>query len=470
LILNVKQCRQKIIRKAVVIFLLTGFLFMSGCATNFLKVRDSHLKEYSQSLEENSRKLVSPGQSLTLEECIEIALLNNLDVRLAEINNKLASIDRSAAFSYFLPQIDVNITRLDHDKQQMQKAGGSYMVASDKKITQKVISGQMALFNPSTWFIYTAFKKGANIQDLVTERVRQAIRLQITALYLGCLSQEASGRAMEVSVEQARALAGEVEALYREGLVLKSSLEDARLYFESQKNALAENIRMRAEARAELMEAMGLSPLAGISLESGPSFRVKDEDLSDQILSAMVNRLELKVADRTVAVRKDMVKISIANFLPAIGIFADYTNSSNSFQFYDSILSYGGSGVLTLFDGFKNVQEYRTAKKEHEKAMVEREQSCLKIMREVIRARNFYEHAGDIKRMASMELNAAASNLREVQALWREGMVTSSEKLDATGRYSQAEANVSLADYQYQVAIATLNDVMGLSGKEERSE
>ncbi|MBN1624934.1 MAG: TolC family protein, partial [Deltaproteobacteria bacterium] len=258
----------------------------------------------------------------------------------------------------------------------------------------------------------------------------------------------------------------EVEALYREGLVLKSDLENARTFLVSQKNRLKDNARLKTETKAELMEAMGLFPLAGISLKGPPSLTAVEEALSEQILTAMLNRLELKIADRNVSIKKDAILIAIADFLPMIGIFSDYTNSSNSFQFYENILSYGITGVLALFDGFRDVQNYRTAKQEHQKAMIEREQSCMKIMVEVIKARDFLDQAKDAAALARMNMDASAANLKEVQALWREGMATSSEKLDAAGRYAAAEANVSLADYSYQVAVATLNDVMGLTGKE----
>lgn len=451
---------------SMLIMIVLSALVFSGCATDFGETRSRHAQEFPKALTEKSEMLIPADEPLDLDECIEIALANNLDIKLADIKGRLSGLDRNIAFSYFMPQIELQVTYLKNDKQQLQKAMDTYLSMSDQDITMKVISGQMAVFYPSTWFIYNSYKKGEDIQLLVAERARQAIRLQVTALYLACLSQEASGKAIESSVEQAESLAREMEALYREGLILKSDLEDARLFLASQQNRLRENIRLRTETKAELMEAIGLSPLVDISLYGVPSLSFKDGDISEQILEAMLNRLELKISDRNVSIREDTIKIAIADFLPKMGIFADYTNSSNSFQYYESILSYGVAGVLTLFDGFRSYQEYKAAKKEHEQAMIEREQSCMKIMLEVIEARDFLDQARDLQELMSLELDASMSNLREVQALWREGMVTSSEKLNAANRYASAEANVSLANYQYQVAVATINDVMGLSGKE----
>ena len=68
--------------------------------------------------------------------------------------------------------------------------------------------------------------------------------------------------------------------------------------------------------------------------------------------------------------------------------------------------------------------------------------------------------------LMSLESKAALTALKETEALWREGLLTSSEKLEAVNRNETAAANLSLAEYRYQVAAATMQDVMGLSGKE----
>jgi outer membrane protein TolC len=437
-----------------------------GCASDFNQIRSKHAEEYPNALAEKSKELVKEGEPLDLDACIKIALDNNMDIKIADIKGKLAGINRNIAFSYFLPYIDVQVTRVNNNEQQMMKVFGTTLAMADQNITQSVISAQLAVFNPQTWFLYSAYKKGEDIQLLVTERVRQAIRLQVTALYMACLSQETSGKAIEASVEQAKSLVKQMEAFHREGLILKSDLEEAKVFLISQQNNLQDNLRLQKSTKAELMEAMGLSPIVDISLKGVPSLTVKDEDLTQQIYDAMINRPEMKISDRNIAVKEDSVKIAIAGFFPVIGLFTEYTNNSNSYYYYENIWSYGVSGVLSVFDGFANIQKYKTAKQERGQAMIEREQACLKIMLEVIKARDLLDKAKDMKTLLSKEADASRIALKEVQAQWDEGQVTSSDKLKAVSRNATAQANLTLADYQYQVAAASMNDVMGLSGKE----
>jgi outer membrane protein TolC len=439
---------------------------LQGCTRDFNQTRIEHATEFPRTITRNSQDLVKPGEPLDLDSCIKIALDNNMDIKIADIKGKLAGINRNIAFSYFLPYVDVQVTRLNNNEQQLQKAVGTYMAMADQNITQSVISAQLAVFNPQTWFLYSAYKKGADIQLLVAERVRQTIKLQVTALYMACLSQETSGKAIEASVEQAKALVKQMEAFHREGLILKSDLAEAKVFLNSQENNLLENKRLRKSTKAELMEAMGLSPLVDINLKGVPSLSVKDEDLTQQIYDALINRPEMKISDRNIAIKEDEVKIAIAGFFPTVGLFTQYTNSSNSYQYYENIWSYGVSGVLSVFDGFANIQKYKAAKQERGQAMVEREQSCLKIMLEVIKARDLLDKAKDMKTLLSKEADASHIALKEVQAQWDEGQVTSSDKLKAVSRNATAQANLTLADYQYQLAAASMIDVMGLSGKE----
>jgi outer membrane protein TolC len=465
-VLKVLRQGVEILQIFVAFITIIAAITFQGCASDFNQIRSRHAEEFPNSLSEKSKALIKSGEPLDLDACIKIAMNNNLDIKVADIEGKLAAIERNIAFSYFLPCVDVRITRLNNNEQQLQKAMGNYLAMADQNITQSVISAQLAVFNPQTWFLYNGYRKGADIRLLVSERVRQAIRLQVTALYMACLSQETSGKAIEASGEQAQSLVKQMEAFQREGLILKSDLEEAKVFLTSQQNNLQDNKRLQKSTKAELMEAMGLSPLDHITLKGTPSFSVKDEDVTQQIYEAMINRPELKISDRNITVKEDEVKIAIAGFFPTIGLFTQYTNSSNSYQYYENIWSYGISGVLSVFDGFANIQHYKAAKQEREKAMIEREQSCLKIMLEVIKARDLLDKAKDMRNLLTKEADSSRISLKEVQSQWDEGLVTASDKLKAVSRNATAEANLALADYQYQVAAAAMIDVMGLSGKE----
>ena len=451
-------------------FIITAvslILILTGCSTNYSALREKQTIEFNEEIASKSRQILSPDKIYNLESCINIALENNLDVRIAEINGRLSGLDRKIAFSYFLPQIDVSFTHAEADKLQMRDAGGSYMAMADQDTTVTVIKGQMAVFYPEAWFMYSAFKKGEDIQNLLTLRVKQAIRLQVTALYLSCLSLDSNIKAVKSSVEQAEALLKEIEALYAEGLILKSDLEKSKVFLLMQLNNLAEVQRQKTNAQSSLLEAMGLSPFSDITLGSPPSLSIENQELPDMITTAMLNRPELMIADRNVGSKGDAIKRAISVFLPKILLVGDFTRNEDSYLRYEDISSYGVSGILTILDGFSNIYKYRAAKKERAKAMLEREQSCMKIMLEVIQAKQSLDSEDDYRKLMKLNLDSSKSSFDEVMSLWQEGMKTSSDKLEAVSAHEKAKANMSMAEFRYQVAAATMIDVMGITGKEK---
>lgn len=441
-------------------------LFITACSTNFSAVRKEQALKFNEDITKKTGQILSPDKTYDLESCINIALDNNFDIRIAEINGRLSGLDRKIAFSYFLPQIDVTFTHTEADKLQMRNAGGTYMAMADQDTTVTVIKGQMAIFYPEAWFMYSAYKKGEDIQNLLTLRVKQVIRLQVTALYLSCLSLDSNIDAVKSSVEQAKALLKEMEALYTEGLILKSDLEKSKVFLLMQQNNLAEIERQKTYAQSSLLEAMGLSPLSDITLGAPPSLSIENKELPDMILTAMLNRPELMIADRSVGVKGDAIKRAISAFLPRILLIGDVTSNEDSYLRYRDIFSYGISGILTIFDGFSSIYEYKAAKQERNKAMLEREQSCIKIMLEVIKGKQSLDREYDNRKLMELDLDSAKSRLNEVISLWQEGMMTSSDKLEAVSGYETSKANMAMADYRYKIAVATMADVLGISGKE----
>ncbi|NLA74935.1 MAG: TolC family protein [Deltaproteobacteria bacterium] len=439
---------------------------ITGCSANLAAMRQPENTRFIQEITRKSSMVLPQGKRYNLDSCIQIALENNLDLRISEINSRLARLNKNIAFSNFLPQVDISATWTDTNKYQMHNAGDSYMAMSDQKTRVAVIKGQLAVFTPETWFLYSAYKKGEDIQGLVTARVRQLIRLQVTALYLSNLSLESGHTAAKSAAEQADTLLKEMEALYKEEMVIKSELEKARAFNAAQQNNLTEVNRQMRYARAELLEAMGLYPLSEILLDAPPPLSIEEKDLADMILNALLNRPELMAADLGIEAKGSELKMAISAFLPRLFLVGDLTSNRDSFLKYRDIFTYGASGILSIFDGFANIYKYKAAKQEKALAMAEREQACLKIMLEVINAKHVLDREEDNRNLVKLELYSAESYFNEVISLWNGGMVTSSKKLEATTNYTSAKSNMELANYRYQVAAATMADVMGLTGKE----
>ena len=215
------------------------------------------------------------------------------------------------------------------------------------------------------------------------------------------------------------------------------------------------------QAKADLLGAMGLSPLADIRLLKETPLEAPDGTLEDLVLQALLNNPQMHISDRAVEIQKDQARIAITNFLPSLVGFASFTHTSDSFVFDPDYWMSGLSGVLTVFNGFANINEYKAAREREREAMVQREEACLTVMLQVIKARLNCENAQEALALAEKSLTVAEGRLAEIEAQWQEGMVEPSERLSAIAEFEASDTDVTNARFQEQVSIATLLNVMG---------
>jgi outer membrane protein TolC len=434
---------------------------LCGCKSTGGDDRAEHAARFEESLRAKTLETLPPGEAVTLTRCIEIALENNLDVKTRDIETQLARLDAQAAFASFLPTVHLRISQDNADEQQAVWTGAGYFPMSDQNIMTTTVMVQQEVFVPRSWFMYSMMREGEDLRELVAQRARQLVTLQVAIGYHQCLSLARRREYIERSVAAAERLAVETFALVREGMATQSALQDVELYLASRQNDLAANGRAQVEAKAVLLNTMGLYPLAEITL-AGPSERPRDERaLADEVTAALLNRLELAVADRAVEMSDNEVRMAVADFIPSLVLTGAHINSDDGYLQYSSLWRYGISGILTVFDGFQNVSAYRKARASREKAFARREAESLTVMLEVVKARQLADAAEDGYALAEKALAAAQRRCRESEALRREGMLAESNRLAAIVERDSARAHAEMADYGRQIARVTLAAAIG---------
>lgn len=440
---------------------------LSGCTTvDYQAMREADRDSFIARMEENSAELLPGDLPLTLPKAIEIALENNLDIRLKDLQTRLARLDRQAAFGNFLPAVDLNYAWSSSDPLQKMKAGGVYMQTSDRAFSYAKLEVQQPIFLPQTWLMYSMRQKGQDIGELLAERTRQLISLQVIGEYYACLSLEQSSGYLQQAIRESETLRAEVQAWEREGLATPAQLKRAEALLLSRQIAWEENTRQLRLAKADLLETLGLNPLADFQLQPPDAIQDATPELPDLMTEALLNRLEIHVADRNIELQKDQTRMAIAEFLPSLFGLGDVTYNSNSFLKYSSIWSGGVAGVLTVFDGFRNINQYRSARETEQEGFLKREQLCLSILLEVFNARLEADRAAERLKLAECNLESVKLEWREIQAHWREGLIRVSDYLEAETRRDEAQTQIALARYRHQLALAALGDVTGKTRKE----
>ncbi len=437
-------------------------LFLSGCS-NFDAdaVRREHIEIYHRTISEKTEKILSDSNSFCLDDCIQIALQHNLRIRASEIQKRIAKLEKKVAFSYFLPSVNLNYGYTKWDRQPKVKFGSGPVAMHDKSVRDITWQIQMSVFDPSTWFMYSMHQRGEEIAEFVTEYTKQMTVLEITVMYFHCLGLQEIEKALTSQATAATALEKQLSAFYDEGLVSKWQAEQAEVMAVSRRTDLHRTQYALSQAKADLLTAMGLSPLADISLEVQTPLNAPEEPLEELITETLILHPQLKIADREIAIEKEKVKVAIAGFLPRLIGFANRTHSSDSFMAYPDYWTMGLAGTVSLFNGFANINEYKAAKEHQKKAFIQREEATMTLILEVVKAHLNLKNAREEMILARKAFGMSSKHFVEAQQQWQEGLVDSAEMLSVLAEKDMAQMGLMNARFQLQVTTATFLNVMG---------
>ena len=442
--------------------IIWGCIFLSACASkNPDNIRKENADRFVKELNARTEKELEKKKRFTLSDCIRIAEKNNLKVRSEEMTRRISQLDRKIAFSNFLPKIDLEATYLIGKHNPTQRMGAGWGQVSDRHFMTSVVSAQQPVFVPYSWYLYRMLSKGADISALVAERTRQLISLKVTGLFYRCLTLKEVAAGLTSAVKREERLLSEISKYHTEGLVLNSDLLAVEASLSYQEHLLSENCRMLDRSRSQLLEAMGLDPFKKIELLAEEKKEIHLPLLNDLVIAALLNRPEMKLQDRKYEISRDRVKIAITNFLPVVSAIGSFQHDTDSYVKYSSQWVGGAMGVMSLFNGFANINKYRAAREKAKRAYVEREEACLMVMLQVQQAFQNVQSAQEIRRVAEKTDAARTEKLREEQARYKQGLIRVSELLKAVSDADASGADLLAAEYSYQVSLKALEDVTG---------
>ena len=237
-------------------------MILSGCSSfDGQKIRKEHADSYRQKLDLTTEVVLSAKEQFSLKDCIRIAIENNLDIRIAEVQQRVARLDRKVSFSQFLPQVNLNYNYTRWDPQPEMVTGFGSLPMHGERIREITWEIQMSVFNPSTWFMYAMHTRGEEIAELAADYTCQMIVLQVTTYYYYCLGLQEIEMVLDSRINAAEALAEQLLDYQAEGLVFAWQSDQARVNVQTQHLQRKRLQQLLEETQGQLLIAMGLSPL-----------------------------------------------------------------------------------------------------------------------------------------------------------------------------------------------------------------
>jgi outer membrane protein TolC len=460
-------------------------LAAAGCGTkDWDKLRHDDSESYRHNLQEETRTVLAAyPDGLALTDCVAIAQERSTKLVSSKIAEKIATLDRKAAFSAFLPQVQLSYGTLSLSKPPETTFEDMSVQLQDQNLRRGSIEIAQPLFTPGEWLMYRSAKRGEEIAALVRDRTGQMIELSVVNGFSQCCSLDEEVAAREKDVTAAKQLIRQAEAFRAADSATESDVDRARAIALQRERDYANAQREAKLARSRLLQIMNLWPLADLTLKpaslldsttSRLTVRTPGEaplDLSARdmltvpvetwMFHALLSRPEMHVQDRTIALRRNEVIRSLAMFLPNLTGFANYYTTSDSYTVNQEYWGTGLQASLSAFAGFRDVDAYLKAREQKEKAYVEREETAMMVLIQVLEAYKNLQDSMQVLEVAEASATAANKAASEMESQYKAGQVELSRLLEAQATRSQYLARRRSAAFAEAASLYAFRNVLG---------
>lgn len=454
---------------------------------------------------------------LNLDSCRALALTNNKELRIGQEKINAAHYQRKAAFTNYLPKIDVMGTYMHTQKEISLLSDDQKQSISHIGTSTSAALKEMAANNPILSTLLPALQPLEGGLNSMGQGLVDALRTDTRNLYAGTAtltqplfmggkiiaynkitkyaeqlarSQHATGM-QEVILNTDQAY-WQVISLTNKKKLAESFLKLVQKLDEDVDKMVAEGVATKADGlsvkvkvnEAEMtltqvdnglsLSKMLLCQLCGLPLDT--DLQLADQDMENLALPAtytesnidlaLANREELKSLELASKIYQQRVNVARSEFLPTVGLTANYLVSNPSLLngFENKFRGMWGIGVVVkipVFHWGEGIYKVKAAKAEANIARYQLEDVKEKVELQVTQSSYKVNEAAKKLAMAEKNMEKAEENLRYATLGFKEGVIPTSNVLEAQTAWLSAQSGKIDAQIDLKMSEIYLNKSMG---------
>jgi len=415
---------------------------------------------------------VSPNQTveLTLPKTIAMALNYNRDIKIAHYDLKQSEYSIDQARAGLMPNVDytwsgaraethtkvLGLTPTGIITRNIDSIGNSFtntLSVSIPLYTGGLVEGNIAVAKLS---------KVSSQEDIL--RVEQATKLSAVEGYFGLLAYQELKDVYDESVTNLQGHVDNVTAQYNVGTVAKLDVLSSDVSLANAKTNAVTAANNVANAEANLNNILGL-PLQTKLVVSDHRlpFDAYNISLDEAIDYAMKYRPEVIQADLAVREANENIGIAEAGHKPTVSVGASNDWSNSDFPGSgNGAWTISGGITYSLFDGGATNAKIKIAKEKYLAALETEQKTRESVQLQVKEAYLAIRSAAQRVEATKTSVNQAEESFKIARVRYQAGVGINLDVLDAQLNLNQAKTNNIQALYDYNVGIATLEQVMGV--------
>ncbi|MDD2353129.1 MAG: TolC family protein [Candidatus Caldatribacteriota bacterium] len=398
--------------------------------------------------------------ALSLEECIQIALQENLGYKISQssVEVKEAQIEEAEGAKKINVRLKAGYVRMNEapDPESIMEGDFSYLYSTGVGVPTVSLSVSKVLYSGGkieSYISQAEANQSIAINDL--EQKKQEVIFQTTQAYYGALKAAGLVKVSEQALTQINSHLETSEALLKEGMIAPIDLNRIK----SQLSNLEHNL-IRAENGYELAiynlnSIMGIDLSTMVELQNNLIYEPCEITLNEAMEAAILNRPEVKNISQQRIIMENMVDIAKSNKKPQIVM-----NLESGLAGWQVAVM----GEVPIFDGGVNTAKIKQA--ELNLSQVDQSRIQIEQMLE-LEIRSAYlrmKEAEKLIKITDQGIGDSQESFRIAQVKYNEGIATNTEVIDAQSALIEAETNKLNALYEYNTNRASLIKAMGLMG------
>ena len=348
-----------------------GLVFLAGCKSfdDYQEERVAYaVKHFERARYDN----IDAERVLSLDECVRLAVKNNLDLKVFGLEEQVAKEMRTSEMLGMLPELNVsdNLTGRSNtpasSSRQVHGTGpGTYTYSQSQDRNVNYLNVDLAL---SVLDFGLAFFNTQQSQDRMllrqqrTRRAEQNLVLDTVRVYF---QVAAAQRAINVAgklLEECRNRYELIEQMGDSGQITPFRAFDEVKQFVEMEKRLTNYIRSYENSCVELRSLLGFYPNAAIRvddsvLDTVPEFEFPEMELMEQI--ALMKRPELYEVDMQKHINVLECRKTLVMMFPNVRMFVDFTNSNNSFLYHSTWWELGIRAAYNLLKLPQHIARYQ---------------------------------------------------------------------------------------------------------------
>ncbi|QJD98180.1 TolC family protein [Mucilaginibacter robiniae] len=421
-----------------------------------------------------------PADSVyTLQQCIDIAIRNNLDVKKSELQMETDRVYWQQARESLLPTFNGNVTHTISNGRSQDPTTYNY-VNNQITFAQYNLNGNLILFN------------GLNLQNTIKryslayqagkmdfQQAKDQITLNVITTYLQVLNNQdlltQSNNQVAVSQKQVERLA----ILNESGSIPPSQYYDLKGQLANDQLAVIDARNALYAAKLNLLQIMNVMFDKEIKFQRlsagevpGSQYTLSAGELYQKSLA---NLALVKAADLRMQSTQSEIKAAKGTLFPVVSLSSTLTSnysstllnsSGNTTGYLDQIKNnysrYTSIGIsIPILNGFQNRNRVALAKIDYLNAKYTNETTKIQLKQNVEQAYVNMTAAYDRYEILTQQVEAFAESFRTAEVRFNAGALTSVDYLVSKRYMDNARTNLISARYDYYIRTKILDYYQG---------